>query len=274
MSLAVLHSRALNGMLVSEVAVEVHLTNWLPSFKIVGLPETEVKESKDRVRATLQTAKFEFPVKHITVNLAPADLPKESGRNDLPIALGLLAASGQISSKHLDDYVFACELALTGELRPIHGALAMTASVVQNDAKNVTPPNIENQSSEIKRGFIMPKKSASEAALVQYAIVYPAESQLAVCAHLFDREQLQPITHTTMADTPIGYQDFQDVKGLSQPKRALKIAAAGGNNILLSGPPGIGKSMLASRFTGIFPTTTDQEALESAAIQSLNGGYC
>ena len=273
MSLAVLHSRALNGMHAPEVTVEVHLANGLPSFTIVGLPETEVKESKDRVRAALQTAKFEFPAKRITVNLAPADLPKESGRYDLPIALGILAASGQISSKHLNDYEFAGELALTGELRPIHGALAMTASVVLNDTKNVIAQNSENQSSARKRAFIMPKKSASEAALVQNAIVYPAQSLLAVCAHLCDREPLQPITHTAMADMSTGHQDFQDVKGQSQPKRALEIAAAAGHNILLSGPPGAGKSMLASRFTGILPTMSDEEALESAAIQSLNGGF-
>lgn len=268
MSLAVLHSRALNGMQAPEVVVEVHLANGLPSFTIVGLPETEVKESKDRVRAALQTAKFEFPAKRITVNLAPADLPKESGRYDLPIAIGILAASEQISSKHLDDYEFAGELALTGELRSIHGALAMTASVVQNDEKNIANP-----SSAKKRAFIMPQKSASEAALVQNATVYPAESLLAVCAHLCDRELLQPITHTAVADTSAGYQDFQDVKGQSQPKRALEIAAAGGHNILLSGPPGTGKSMLASRFASILPTMSDEEALESAAIQSLNGGF-
>lgn len=268
MSLAVLHSRALNGMQAPEVIVEVHLANGLPSFTIVGLPETEVKESKDRVRAALQTAKFEFPAKRITVNLAPADLPKESGRYDLPIALGILAASGQISSKHLNDYEFAGELALTGELRAIHGALAITASTMHTDEKNP-----ETAAASKKRAFIMPQKSASEAALVQSAIVYPAESLLAVCAHLCDRELLTPIEHAATPISTNGYHDFQEVKGQSQPKRALEIAAAGGHNILMSGPPGTGKSMLASRFAGILPAMSDDEALESAAIQSLNGGF-
>lgn len=265
MSLAVLHSRALNGMHAPEVVVEVHLANGLPSFTIVGLPETEVKESKDRVRAALQTAKFEFPAKRITVNLAPADLPKESGRYDLPIALGILAASGQISSKYLDDYEFAGELALTGELRPIYGALAMTASVTQSATTG--NPSVR------KRAFIMPQKSASEAALVQDAVVYPANSLLAVCAHLSDRERLSVVQHETITNVSSDHQDFKDVKAQSLPKRALEIAAAGGHNILMSGPPGTGKSMLASRFAGILPTMTDQEALESAAIQSLNGGF-
>lgn len=264
MSLAVLHSRALNGMHAPEVIVEVHLANGLPSFTIVGLPETEVKESKDRVRAALQTAKFEFPAKRITVNLAPADLPKKSGRYDLPIAIGILASSGQVSSKHLDDYEFAGELALTGELRPIYGALAMTASTMQLDSKSIDTK---------KRAFIMPQNSAIEAALVQEATVYPAESLLAVCAHLNDRELLSAVRHEKITNTSTDYQDFKDVKAQSLPKRALEIAAAGGHNILMSGPPGTGKSMLASRFAGILPTMTDEEALESAAIQSLNGGF-
>ena len=268
MSLAVLHSRALNGMHAPEVMVEVHLANGLPSFTIVGLPETEVKESKDRVRAALQTAKFEFPAKRITVNLAPADLPKESGRYDLPIAIGILAASGQVSSKYLDDYEFAGELALTGELRPIYGALAMTASIMQSESTKRA-----SHAPEKKRAFIMPQNSAHEAALVQSAVVYPAESLLAVCAHLNGRQLLNAISDQAAIDTSLNYHDFKDVKAQSLPKRALEIAAAGGHNILLSGPPGTGKSMLASRFAGILPTMSDEEALESAAIQSLGGGF-
>jgi magnesium chelatase family protein len=189
MSLAVLYSRALNGMDAPEVVVEVHLANGLPSFTIVGLPEAEVKESKDRVRAALQTAQFEFPARRITVNLAPADLPKESGRYDLPIALGILAASGQIPTAPLSRYEFAGELALTGDLRPIRGALAMTSSMMRDPSHGVT-------SMHQKRAFILPQNSAAEAALVREAVIYPASSLLEVCAHLSGQTaltQLDPV---------------------------------------------------------------------------------
>jgi magnesium chelatase family protein len=259
MTLAVLYSRALNGMEAPEVVVEVHLANGLPSFTIVGLPEAEVKESKDRVRAAIQTAQFEFPARRITVNLAPADLPKESGRYDLPIALGILAASGQIKKEALDSYEIAGELALTGELRPIRGALAMAYHMVNRSAKK-------------QRAFILPQLSAQEASLVKDAVIYPATSLLEVCAHLNGHTLLQayvsgaPVLHSQ-------YPDFNEVKGQGRAKRALEIAAAGNHSVLMSGPPGTGKSMLASRFAGILPNMSEQEALESAAIQSLNGRY-
>ncbi len=173
MSLAVLHSRALAGMDAPEVTVEVHLAGGLPSFTLVGLPEAEVKEARDRVRAALQNARFEFPQRRITVNLAPADLPKESGRFDLPIALGILAASGQVPSDRLGECEWAGELALTGELRPIRGALAMTYCASRSG-----------------RAFVLPAANAPEAALVRDAVVYPATSLLQVCAHLAGRELL------------------------------------------------------------------------------------
>src|SRR5207248_6562166 len=173
MALAVHHSRAPAGMHAPPVTVEVHLANGLPSFTIVGLPETEVKESRDRVRAAIQNARFEFPARRITVNLAPADLPKESARFDLPIALGVLAATGQIPKDTLPDYEFAGELALTGDLRPIRGALAMTLKAHRDG-----------------RAFVLPSASALEAALVRDAVVHPAKSLLAVCAHLTGRELL------------------------------------------------------------------------------------
>ncbi len=246
------------------------------NITIVGLPEAEVKESKDRVRAALQTAQFEFPARRITVNLAPADLPKESGRYDLPIALGILAASGQIPTEPLSHYEFAGELALTGELRPIRGALAMTSSMIrsQNHSANqkLEQAGSAETSTTSKRAFILPQTSAAEAALVREAIIYPAKSLLEVCAHLSGHtalKQLGPVDNFT----EINYPDFNDVKAQSMPKRALEIAAAGGHSVILSGPPGTGKSMLASRFVGILPTMTETEALESAAIQSLNGGY-
>src|SRR5438034_5628198 len=167
MSTAVLFSRGLDGMDAPLVIVEVHLAGGLPAFNLVGLPETEVKESRDRVRAALQNAQFDFPARKITVNLAPADLPKESGRFDLPIALGVLAATGQLPQAPLATHEFAGELALTGALRPIRGALAMALSARRDG-----------------RAFVLPEASAAEAALVRDAVVYPAKSLLAVCAHV------------------------------------------------------------------------------------------
>ncbi|MGE5385050.1 MAG: YifB family Mg chelatase-like AAA ATPase [Betaproteobacteria bacterium] len=264
MSLAVLKSRALAGMEAPEVTVEVHLANGLPSFAIVGLPETEVKESKDRVRAALQNARFEFPARRITVNLAPADLPKESGRFDLPIALGILAASEQMPADELGSYEFAGELSLSGELRPIRGALAMTYAMHR-----------AADAAGRQRAFILPRANADEAALVRDARILPADSLLQVCAHFAARDaEARLAPHRPVATgTPPAYPDFADVKGQAQAKRALEIAAAGAHSLLMVGPPGTGKSMLAARFPGILPPMTDEEALESAAVQSLTGGF-
>ena len=264
MSLAILKSRALNGMAAPEVTVEVHIANGLPGMTIVGLPETEVKEARDRVRAALQNSRFEFPARRITVNLAPADLPKESGRFDLPIALGILAASGQIPADALDQYEFAGELSLSGELRPIRGALAMTYAMQR-----------EGVAVGAERAFILPRASADEAALVRDATIFPAESLLQVCAHFAGNvDESKLVRHTPAAPpTTAHYPDLADVKGQQQAKRALEIAAAGGHSMLLVGPPGTGKTMLAARFAGILPPMTDAEALESAAVQSLTGGF-
>ncbi len=255
MSLAIVSSRALAGMDAPEVIVEAHLANGLPAFTLVGLAEAEVKESRDRVRAALLQSGYEFPQRRITVNLAPADLPKESGRFDLPIALGLLAASGQLPADKLQEYEFAGELALTGALRPIRGALAMMMCAARRG-----------------RAFILPRASAEEAALAEGAEVYAADSLLEVCAHLAGRTLL-PRVVPRETTTPPDYADLADVKGQQHARRALEIAAAGGHSLLMSGPPGSGKSMLASRLPGILPPMTQAEALESAAVLSLTGSF-
>jgi magnesium chelatase family protein len=252
MALATVASRALAGIDAPEVTVEVHLGPGLPAFHIVGLPEAEVREAKDRVRAALHHARFEFPSSRITVNLAPADLPKDSARFDLPIAIGILAASGQLKSAALAGLEFAGELSLTGELRSVRGALAMALG-----------------SGRAGRGFILPAANAAQAALAACATVLPAESLLQVCAHLAGGTPLAPWRNGA-AHAPPAYADFRDVKGQTAAKRALEVAAAGGHSLLLIGPPGTGKSMLAARFPGILAPLGEDEALESAAIHSAS----
>ena len=256
MALAVLHSRALSGFDAPPVTVEVHLAQGLPAFNLVGLPDTEVRESRDRVRAALQNAAFEFPRRKITVNLAPADLPKESGRFDLPIALGILAATEQLPAVALKGYEFAGELALTGELRPIRGALAMTLKAHRDG-----------------RAFVLPQASAEEAALVKDAIVHPASSLLAVCAHLTGREKLPRSGVPRLAARDDAAPDLADVRGQAGAKRALEVAAAGCHSLLMLGPPGTGKSMLAQRLPGLLPPMSEDEALEAAAVHSLAGRF-
>src|SRR5260370_14654581 len=251
MSLAVLRSRALSGLDAPEVTVEVHLANGLPSFTIGGLPDTEVKESRARARAALVNSRCELPARRITVNLAPAELPKESGRFDLPIALGILAASHQLEGGGFSKYDFAGELSLTGELRPVRGALAMTWRAARDG-----------------RAFVLPSRSADEAALVCGASIYQADSLLDVCAHLAGRQQMsRPAGQPAVI--PPHRHDLAEVKGQAQAKRALEVAAARGHSVLMVGPPGTGKSMLAARFPGLLPPMSGEEALESAALSSL-----
>jgi magnesium chelatase family protein len=207
------------------------------------------------VRAALQNCRFDFPARRITVNLAPADLPKESGRFDLPIALGILAASGQVDSRQLDGYEFAGELSLSGELRPVRGALAMCASA-----------------SGTGRPFILPAANAPEAALVEGATILPAASLLDVCAHLNGAAPIAPFCRDPIVGGAV-YPDLAEVKGQAQAKRALEVAAAGGHSLLMSGPPGTGKSMLAQRLPGILPPMTEAEAQESAAVLSVAGRF-
>ena len=262
MSLAVLRSRALAGMEAPAVSVEVHLANGLPGIAIVGLPDTEVREAKDRVRAALQNSGFDIPARRITINLAPADLPKESGRFDLPIALGILAASRQIRDDALHRYEFAGELSLSGELRPVRGALAMAFAMARDDDDEL-------------RAFVLPLANADEAALVEAAAIYPARTLLEVCAHFAnapDAPKLARHHGPGMSRLP-PYPDFAEVKGQQHAKRALEVAAAGSHSVLLVGPPGAGKSMLAARLPGLLPPMSEGEALESAAVQSLAGGF-
>ncbi len=250
MAFAVVYSRALIGVTAPLVQVEVHLANGLPQFNLVGLPDAEVRESRERVRAALANCGFKFPSRRITVNLAPASLPKQSSRFDLPIALGILAASGQLVDQHLKDYEFAGELALSGELRPVQGALPMAVAVARNG-----------------RQFVLPAASAPEGMLAGSAMILPAHHLLEVCDHLSGERQLSgqiPVFTKTAPE----YPDMADVRGQQQIKRALEIAAAGAHHVLMVGPPGTGKSMLAARFPGICPPLTDDEALESAALHS------
>ncbi|MBS1189916.1 MAG: Mg chelatase-related protein [Rhodocyclaceae bacterium] len=255
MGLAVVSSRALDGLSAPPVSVEVHLANGLPSFTLVGLPDTEVKEARDRVRAAIVNSGFEFPARRITVNLAPADLPKESGRFDLPIAIGILVASGQISGKALKDHEFAGELSLSGELRPVRGALAMALPAADSG-----------------RAFVLPQESAREAALTGRPDILPALSLLQVCAHLCEQETLLPAPLPEVQATA-HHPDLAEIKGQAQAKRALEVAAAGGHSLLMSGPPGAGKSMLAARLPGLLPSLGLEAARASAAVLSLVGQF-
>ncbi|MDO6443558.1 YifB family Mg chelatase-like AAA ATPase [Marinobacter sp. 2_MG-2023] len=253
--LAVVHSRASIGVSAPEVTVEVHLSGGLPALSIVGMPETGVRESRERVRSALLNAGFEFPARRITINLAPADLPKEGGRFDLPIALGILAASGQIPTESLSSCEFLGELSLDGALRPLKGVLPAVLAARKEG-----------------RSLLIPNANAEEAALASQDDVLAAGHLLAVCEHLCGRARLVPVPGTMPESEAVpGTLDLVDVQGQQVPRRALEVAAAGGHNLLFFGPPGTGKSMLASRLPGILPDLENEHAMEVASVHSVAG---
>ncbi|WP_419599933.1 YifB family Mg chelatase-like AAA ATPase [Thiolapillus sp.] len=255
MSLATTYCRASVGIEAPLVTVEVHLANGLPAFAIVGLPEKAVQESRDRVRSALINSGYEFPARRITVNLAPADLPKEGGCFDLPIAIGILAASGQIPAEALESCEFTGELNLSGDVRPVTGILPATLAARESSHR-----------------LFIPRANLEEASLAEGIDLHPVEHLLQLSNHLCGRSLISPehihAPENGLAET---LPDLSEVRGQVQAKRALTIAAAGLHNLLFSGPPGSGKSMLASRLPGILPPMTDTQAREHAMIQSISG---
>jgi magnesium chelatase family protein len=252
MSLARVYSRANVGVTAPEVAVEVHVGNGLPKVSLVGLPQTAVRESKDRVKAVLLNAGFDFPDGAVTISLAPADLPKEGSRFDLPIALGILAASAQVDDRRFEEFEFIGELSLSGKLKPVRGILPVAI-----------------RARAAGRGLVVPDDCGAEAALAGGERTFGADSLLAVVGWLHGREALPPAVAATPARCN-GVADLAEVQGQARARRALEIAAAGAHNLLFSGPPGTGKTMLASRLPGILPPMTREEALDAAAVASVS----
>lgn len=252
MSLAIVHSRAQVGVQAPAVTVEAHLANGLPALTLVGLPEGAVRESKDRVRSAILNSGLKFPDRRITLNLAPADLPKDGGRFDLAIALGLLGANGQIPLAALQDIECLGELALSGALRPVQGVLPAALAARQ-----------------AQRTLIVPAANAEEACLAAGLTVIAAHHLRELVAHFNGQTPMTPYRANGLLAQAQPYPDLSEVQGQIAAKRALVIAAAGAHNLLFSGPPGTGKTLLASRLPGLLPPLDEHEALEVAAIQSV-----
>ena len=252
MSLAIIFTRASIGIQAPQINVEVHISNGLPGFVLVGLPEATVKESKDRVRSAIINSGFTFPSKKITVNLSPADLPKEGSRFDLPIAIAILAATEQIPMDHLAKYEFLGELALSGEIKAVKGAIPAAISSKKNN-----------------RILIISAENQSEISLIHQNHTLITHNLLELCQYLYNEISLHSVEYRKYQEEKDQLASLQDVIGQEHAKRALEIAAAGGHNLLLIGPPGTGKTMLATRLTSLLPPLSDDEALESAAITSL-----
>ena len=255
MSLSIIYTRAQLGVDAPLVTVETHLSNGLPSLAIVGLPEMAVRESKERVRSALINSGFEFPNRRVTINLAPADLPKQGGRYDLAIAIGVLAATGQIDADKLQSSEFIGELALTGELRPVAGVLPTAISTIKD-----------------RRRLFIPIENSEEASMADSDQIFPARHLSEICQHLKSPDVLQPVSSSAvMFEAQDSLLDMADIKGQFQARRALELAAAGRHNLLFYGPPGTGKSMLSSRLPSILPRLNNDQAVEVASIYSLAG---
>ena len=279
MSFAQVYTRSVVGLHAPQVIIEVHLSQGLPALTIVGLPAAAVRESKDRVRSAIINSGFQFPNRRLTINLAPADLPKDGARLDLPIAIGILAASGQLEPETLSGFEFIGELALNGELRQVSGSLAVARAMkAESLVVNSTKPSTKTDEQESRqlRQLIVPCDNGAEASRVEGVTILAAQNLKAVCNHLQSLtdfslidERLE-VVQATAAQSKVAYKvDLADVKGQHHARRALEIAAAGGHSILFTGPPGSGKTLMASRLPTILPDLSDEDALEVASTYSV-----
>ncbi len=285
MSFAQVYTRSVVGLHAPKVIIEVHLSQGLPALTIVGLPEAAVRESKDRVRSAILNSGFQFPNRRLTINLAPADLPKDGARLDLPIAIGILAASGQLEPDVLSGFEFIGELALNGELRQVTGSLAVARAIKAEGLALKISQAVEDSGREISDQssapqstpqLIVPIKNGAEASRVEGVTILAAQSLKSVCNHLQsladsgDIEARLEVVQPSPAPQQIGYQvDLADVKGQHHARRALEIAAAGGHSLLFTGPPGSGKTLMASRLPTILPDLSAEDALEVASTYSV-----